>query len=90
MKLFNIFFKGEDMRIKFMAIIISLNLLFLGCSYKVSSFDNGLNENSSNKQGTSVAEKALYGTLAVGIGALMLTTVAVVILLLAPKAQMER
>jgi len=78
------------MKIKLMAIIISLNLLFVGCSNKVASFDNGLYENSSNGQSTSVAQKALYGTLAIGVGAFILTSAAVVILLLVPKAQVER
>ncbi len=78
------------MKIKIMAIILSVNLLFLGCSNKVSSFDNDPYKNSGNAQSTSVSEKVLYGTLAIGVGALILTTIAVVILLLVPKAQEER
>jgi hypothetical protein len=81
------------MKAKILTILLSINLLFLGCSSKSVSLDTP----SQQAQGTptdtaedsSMGEKVLVGSLLVGAAALFLTTAAVVILLLVPKAQVS-
>ena len=78
------------MKRKLLVLLISINLLFLGCSSKSLNPNTPSTVNSTETNTDSVAERLFYGSLVVGIGAVMLTTVAVVILLLVPKAQANK
>jgi starvation-inducible outer membrane lipoprotein len=82
------------MKKKLLVILLSLNLLFLGCSSKSTNLDTPSSINTSQSAtesaNHSVAERVFIGGLVVGMGALILTTAAVVILLLVPKAQIQR
>ncbi|HIP46627.1 MAG TPA: hypothetical protein EYG95_03610 [Campylobacterales bacterium] len=75
------------MKSKILVILLSINLLFLGCSSKSVNLDS--TQASSEVRESSVGEKVVVGTLLAGAAALFLTTAAVVILLLVPKAQVE-
>jgi len=80
--------KETIMKTKILIILLSINLLFLGCTSK------GVNLNTSQGYSqvreSSTGEKIVQGTLIAGATALFLTTAAVVILLLVPKAQVQR
>jgi hypothetical protein len=77
------------MKRKLLIILLSINLIFLGCSSKSvnTNIPSAVNSNETNTD--SVAQR-VYGSLVVGIGAVMLTTIAVAILLLVPKVQVQR
>ena len=74
------------MKKQLFVFLLSINLLFLGCSSKSTNIDT---QATSQKPTHSIPERVLFGGLVVGMGAVILTTVAVVILLLVPKAQMD-
>ena len=82
------YIKGCQMKKQLFVILLSMNLLFLGCSAKNTNVDAP--SASTQEPAHSVPERILIGGLAVGMGAIILTTAAVVILLLVPKAQMRR
>ena len=76
------------MKTKILIILLSINLLFLGCSSKSVNLDTS--QANSQVRESSAGEKIVMGTLIAGATALFLTTAAVVILLLVPKAQVQR
>jgi len=78
------------MKRKILVILLSINLLFLGCSTKSVNLDTPSATSSSDVKSDSIAQRVFFGSLVVGAGALILTTVAVAILLLVPKVQMQR
>jgi len=79
------------MKTKTIAILLSATLLFTGCASKNPNLDNpAQTEKNSDVRESSIGEKIIVGTLLAGAGALFLTTAAVVILLLMPKAQGQR
>ncbi len=75
---------------KFFAIVLSLSLLFSGCSSKNAKISTPSQAQSSDTHESSFGERVLAGTLVAGAAMLYLTTAAVVILLLVPKAQSGR
>ena len=75
------------MKTKILVILLSINLLFLGCANKSVNLDT--TQATSDVRESSVGEKILVGTLLASATALFLTTAAVVILLLVPKAQIH-
>ena len=74
------------MRTKVVTILLSISLLFTGCSNKNVNFRHQT-QTASDTRESSIGEKVVVGTLIAGATALILTTAAVVILLLVPKAQ---
>jgi len=78
------------MKTKVLTILLSINLLLLGCSNKSAQINTPaqkVHTTSDDTKDTSTGEKVLMGTLIIGATGLLLTTAAVVILLLVPKAQ---
>jgi len=75
------------MKTQILTLLLSLNLLFVGCSSKSVNLDSPAQQAQSESSESSVGEKVLVGSLIIGATALFLTTAAVVILLLVPKAQ---
>jgi len=74
------------METKIFTVLLSLSLLFSGCSNKSVNLSNSPQiQKSADTRESSTGEKILVGTLLVGVTALVLTTAAVVILLLVPK-----
>jgi hypothetical protein len=78
------------MKTNLLIILLSINLIFSGCSSKSINTDTPSATSSSETPSHSVGERVLFGTLVVGAGALILTSIAVAILLLVPKAQVQR
>ena len=79
------------MKTKIFVILLSFTLFFTGCVNKSVGFDYpGQMQQTSYAQESSLGEKVLIGTALVGVAALVLTTAAVVILLLAPKELRQR
>lgn len=64
--------------------------MFLGCSSKSVNLDSPSQQAQSESSESSIGEKVMVGTLLVGAAGLFLTTAAVIILLLVPKAQIQR
>ena len=75
---------------RFFAIVLSLSLLFSGCSSKNVQIGTPSQVQSNDTHESSFGERVLAGTLVAGAAMLYLTTAAVVILLLVPKAQVGR
>ena len=79
------------MKTKIVVILLSISLLFAGCANKSPNIDNqSQTQQNSDVRESSIGEKIMVGTLLAGMGALFLTTAAVVILLLVPKTQGHR
>ncbi len=76
--------------IRFFAIVLSLSLLFSGCSSKNVQIGTPSQVQSSDSHESSLGERVLAGTLVAGMAVLYLTTAAVVILLLVPKSPVNR
>jgi starvation-inducible outer membrane lipoprotein len=74
------------MKSKIFTALLSFSLFFSGCSSKSVNLSNSSQmQKSVDVRESTTGEKILVGTLLVGVTALVLTTAAVVILLLVPK-----
>jgi uncharacterized protein YcfL len=72
-------------------MLLSISLLLLGCSSKSANLHTSADTTTpTTTHESSIAARILHGSLVLGMGAVMLTTAAVVILLLVPKAQIQR
>ena len=72
------------MKTKVVTILLSVSLIFTGCSHKSVNISHQT-PTASDTQESSIGEKVVVGTLIAGATVLILTTAAVVILLLVPK-----
>ncbi len=72
------------MQTKVVTILLCFSLICTGCSNKNISLTHQTKTASDTRE-SSIGEKVVVGTLIAGATALILTTAAVVILLLVPK-----